>query len=52
MKRPHRRMHLMVWLIIAPVTAIVAFTFWDLRPVTPYDELPAAIQKLNPGEAD
>ena len=42
MKRPHRRLHLLMWLIIAPVTAIAGYLLWSARPDTPLSEIPAA----------
>ena len=44
MKRPHRRTHLLVWLILTPLTAIAAFLFWTMSPQTPYGELPPGIE--------
>ncbi len=44
MKRPHRRSHLLIWLVLAPITAIAAFLFWTMRPMTPYSELPENIE--------
>jgi hypothetical protein len=43
MKRPHRRMHLLMWLLLAPATAIAGYLFWTMRPATPYADLPPAI---------
>ena len=53
MKRPHRRIHLLVWLFMAPVTALAGFYFWMQRPATPYSDLPQAIEAIetaNEGE--
>jgi len=47
MKRPHRRMHFLFWLIAAPVVIIGAFFSWNLRPHTPYTELPPAISDIS-----
>lgn len=47
MKRPHRRFHFMMWLVLAPVTAITAIYFWMQRPQTPITDLPDAIETLN-----
>ncbi len=46
MKRPHRRLHFLFWLIAAPVAIIGAFLSWNQRPQTPYSDLPAAIRDL------
>ena len=49
MKRPHRRLHLLAWLALAPATAIAGFWFWTQRPQTPYaDRLPEAIEHIEP----
>lgn len=47
MKRPHRRFHLLIWVILAPVTAIAAFLFWTLRPDTPFTDLPPGIDDIS-----
>lgn len=46
MKRPHRRMHFLMWLILAPATLIAGVFAWMQRPHTPYSELPGAIEKI------
>jgi len=52
MKRPHRRIHLVAWLIIAPVAAAAGFLFWTQRPATPYtDDLPPAIEAIQAADA-
>ena len=48
MKSPHRRAHLLLWLILAPVTAIAGFFAWTQRPETPYAEIPGAIDIIDP----
>lgn len=48
MKRPHRRIHLLAWLLLAPATAIAGFYFWSQRPETPYTgDLPAGIETVD-----
>ena len=47
MKRPHRRVHLLVWLALAPATALAGFYFWTQRLATPYSDLPPAIETLD-----
>ncbi|MEM8773036.1 MAG: hypothetical protein AAGD92_15425 [Pseudomonadota bacterium] len=44
MKRPHRRAHLMAWLIIAPVTALASVFFWMHRESTPYADVPPLVE--------
>ena len=44
MKRPHRRAHLAMWIVIAPVTVILAVYFWTMRPTTPHSEIPSVIE--------
>lgn len=46
MKRPHRRLHLLTWFILTPVTVIAAYYFWTMRPATPYSELPSSIEEI------
>ena len=41
MKRPHRRAHLMIWMVLAPLTALAAVYAWTLRPGTPVSDIPA-----------
>lgn len=50
MKRPHRRFHLMIWLLLAPATMLAGVYFWTQRPETPYSELPSSIETI-PQEA-
>jgi|GEM_PF-1723461 len=45
MKRPHRRAHFLLWLVLTPMTAVAAFAFWRLRPETPYADLPTEISE-------
>ncbi len=47
MKRPHRRVHLLMWLVIAPVTLIAGIFAWMQRPQTPFSEIPDAIQTID-----
>ena len=44
MKRPHRRMHLLVWLFLAPAIAISGVLFWLERQSMPFSELPPGIE--------
>ena len=44
MKRPHRRMHLFLWLILAPLTLIAGVFAWMQRPATPFTEIPGVIE--------
>ncbi|MEM9617318.1 MAG: hypothetical protein AAF936_05085 [Pseudomonadota bacterium] len=44
MKRPHRRAHLIIWIMLAPITALAAVYFWTMRPATPTSDLPGIIQ--------
>ncbi len=46
MKRPHRRVHFLFWLIVTPVAIIGAVISWSQRPQIPYTDLPAAIHNL------
>ena len=50
MKRPHRRLHLMIWLIVFPVTAILGVWAWQQRAPDPVSELPPAIETLSAKE--
>jgi len=47
MKRPHRRLHFLIWLILAPATLLAGIYAWMQRPQTPYSELPAGIEALD-----
>ena len=47
MKRPHRRIHLIAWAILAPSSLAAAAFFWSERPATPYADPPAVLQKNN-----
>ena len=47
MKRPHRRMHLMLWLLLAPATAAVAIVAWTMRPQDAFSDLPPGIETLS-----
>lgn len=51
MKRPHRRMHLLMWAVLAPSTALAAIFFWSMRPATPYSDLPPGVENVKE-EAD
>ncbi len=44
MKRPHRRVHLLVWAILAPATIAAGLFAWMQRPATPYSEIPGVIE--------
>lgn len=46
MKRPHRRIHFLAWLLLAPLTLILGLIAWSQRPETPYSDIPAAIQPI------
>ncbi|MEO1251818.1 MAG: hypothetical protein AAFW81_05670 [Pseudomonadota bacterium] len=51
MKRPHRRLHMMAWIVLAPLTLITGIFAWLQRPETPYSALPDTIQKSDvPGD--
>lgn len=50
MKRPYRRIHLLIWLILAPATAIAGYIAWQMRPAAPYSELPPGIETLSDEE--
>ena len=53
MKRPHRRIHLLVWMIGAPILGAAAIFFWLQKPEHPYTELPDSIEIIEPtNEAD
>ncbi len=47
MKRPHRRTHFLLWMAIAPITAIAGIIFWQMRPSTPYTDLPPDIEETS-----
>ena len=47
MKRAHRRIHLLIWAALTPATVIAAFIFWQMRPATPFSELPASIEAMS-----
>ena len=47
MKRPHRRIHLMIWWLIAPATLAAGIVAWLQRPQTPFTELPTSIETLD-----
>ncbi len=50
MKRPHRRAHLAMWVVLTPVTVILAVYFWTMRPDTPISDIPAAIETTSTEE--
>ncbi|MEO1135930.1 MAG: hypothetical protein AAFW68_04850 [Pseudomonadota bacterium] len=50
MKRPHRRFHLIIWMLIAPFTLLAGLYFWTQRPMTPYSQLPASIAPVEQGD--
>ena len=52
MKRPHRRFHLLMWLVLAPMTAIAGMLFWQKREPTPYTELPPGVEALSETSSD
>jgi len=47
MKRPHRRTHLLVWLLLAPTTAAAAIFAWTMRPQEAHTALPPAVEALS-----
>lgn len=47
MKRPHRRIHFIAWLILAPATLIAGAFAWMQRPQTPYSALPDTIEIID-----
>ncbi len=47
MKRPHRRMHVLMWLVLAPATLIAGVFAWMQRPQTPFSEIPDAIEIID-----
>ena len=50
MKRPHRRSHLVIWLFLFPITALLGVWAWQQRSPDPVSDLPAAIETLSAGE--
>ncbi|MBT8473636.1 MAG: hypothetical protein HKP25_05215 [Marinicaulis sp.] len=50
MKRPHRRTHFLIWVLLAPIIAVASVFGWMQRPGTPYSELPASIEEINDEE--
>ncbi len=44
MKRPHRGMHLLTWLILGPAILAVGIVAWLQRPETPYADIPDIIE--------
>ncbi len=47
MKRPHRRTHLLMWLLLAPATAAIAIVAWTTRPQDAYTDLPSGVEILS-----
>ena len=47
MKRPHRRTHLIIWLVLAPVTIAAGLYAWMQRPGAPYSDIPGSIETLD-----
>ena len=47
MKRPHRRIHLLAWLLIAPLTAAAAAYFLTMKPSAPVTDIPPEIVESN-----
>lgn len=44
MKRAHKRNHLIIWAVLAPVLALILWLALSLRPAEPVnDELPQAL---------
>ncbi len=52
MKRPHRRIHFLFWIVIAPITALVGYFSWQMRPATPFTELPPGIETISDASTD
>jgi len=50
MKKPHRRAHLIIWIVLAPVTALAAVYFWTMRPATPISDIPDSIRTSSGAE--
>lgn len=47
MKRPHRRIHFLIWIGIAPIVAICSIIAWKMKPDTPHTDLPPSINKIS-----
>jgi len=43
MKKPHRRMHLVVWFVLAPVIAICGLALWLMQPAPALMDVPEAL---------
>lgn len=41
MKRPHRRIHFIIWLILTPIIIIASLLIIGMRPPQPYADLDA-----------
>lgn len=52
MKRPHRRIHFLFWIVIAPITALVGYLSWQMRPETPFTDLPPGIEEISETTTD
>lgn len=48
MKRPHRRSHLLLWVILLPLVVVAGVYFWQLRPAVPTGELPEILSSSLP----
>jgi hypothetical protein len=48
MRRAHRRIHVLVWLILAPAVALGVYAAVTQRPREPVTELPDAIAEDAP----
>ena len=49
MKRPHRRVHLLIWLAVAPATFVAGLFAWLQRPLTPFTDIPNSVEQLDQG---
>ncbi len=47
MKRPHRRAHFLIWLLVAPAIMLAAIWIWITRPETPFTKLPPDIEDIS-----
>ncbi len=52
MKRPHRRAHLMMWLVLAPLTTIAGFFAWTMRPAEPFSDLPPGVETVSDAQGE
>jgi hypothetical protein len=43
MKRPHRRIHLIIWLVLTPIVILGFLAILRMRPPEPYSDLDAIL---------